>query len=125
MFSHEQTLVGTYWLIKIYFAQRHDSGSAYTRDTLSILASYLHESDELVMWGRVRSMSVIALAGFRAVRCFTYNIGKNLLLGGFVKGGELFENGHVQTAYQRALILWITAYSQGIALHRKQAAEVS
>ena len=39
-----------------------------------------------------------------------------LLLGGFVKGGELFETGHVQTAYQRALILWITARSQGIAL---------
>lgn len=45
---------------------------------------------------------------------FPYNILKMLLLPGFVKGEEMYINGYIKTAEQRALILWLQGRKQNI-----------
>lgn len=46
--------------------------------------------------------------------CWGYNAIGNLVFGGLVKGGELFRNGHIMTARQKALLLWIEARRQNV-----------
>ncbi len=46
---------------------------------------------------------------------FGYNLIGRLLFSGFLKGGELLQNGHEMTARQRILILWMNAKEQKIS----------
>lgn len=46
--------------------------------------------------------------------CFIYNVSPRMMYGGFVKGGEMYENAYDKTAHQRVLILWVRAHAENL-----------